>query len=106
MRTPGPAALVTGQRQLTASAARTIKVAGGGGREDALHVQLANGTALRPIASAQWQKNRNALAPAGTVRKPDRREGEVGQQRDAQVNVVRGDQMTPLFCSPEILVAI
>ena len=83
---PGPAALVTGQPPIDRVGGQDHQGAGGGGREDALHVQLANGTALqshRQRPDGQKNRKRAGTGPA-TVRKPDRREAEVGQQRDAQ----------------------
>jgi len=92
---------------LTRSAARTIKV------PVAAVVKIPSTCSLRtaplcsPIASAQTARRMgNALAPGRPLFanqiavKPRWASSET-----PRTNVVRGDQMTPLFCSPEILVA-
>jgi hypothetical protein len=83
---PGPAALVTGQPPIDQVAGQDDEGAGGGGREDALHVQPLNGAALQSHRQRpDGQKNgKHAGAGPATGRKPDRREAEVGQQRDAE----------------------
>src|SRR6267142_32464 len=93
--------------QLTASAARTMKVPVAAVVKMPSTFSLRTAPLCSPIASPQTAR-RMGTAPAlgwplfanQIATKPRSASSET-----LRVNVVRGDHMTPLFCSPEIMVA-